>query len=516
MKITVYDGANTIGGTKIHIEDGNNGIFLDFGMNFAKYSMYYEEFLRERTKRGIYDLWMLNLIPRLNIYRSDLIPNDLAQEVSRYPRIPVNAVLISHAHLDHVGNVALLDEKIPIVASPTTLVILKALRDTSRGNNLGMETPYYTPRKRTEGNPPLVEANTGKYYPTRDLILTDKFSEEVRRFMRWRAEVELANKNNIKRIKLGKVQNLEESYLGFEVRAYPVDHSIYGATAYIIEGDVSVAYTGDFRLHGKNGNLTRKFIKAAKNASILITEGTRVSRKNDDFNVSEKEVYENALRIVEEAKGLVIADFSLRNFERLESFKRIAEKTGRELVITTKEAYYLHALKTAGEADHLREVKIYEDSKTKPEKWEKWILSKYNELKVTPEEITREQENYILCFSFYDMPKLLDIMPSGGVYIYSSSEAFTEEQVFSFLRLWNWLQYFGFEVHGFKVDEHGRPIFEKGFHASGHISKDELVKVIEEVDPDYIVPVHTENPEWFREVWEDKAIILRNGDSWEI
>jgi len=38
MKITVFDGADTIGGTKIHVEEGENGLFLDFGMNFAKYS----------------------------------------------------------------------------------------------------------------------------------------------------------------------------------------------------------------------------------------------------------------------------------------------------------------------------------------------------------------------------------------------------------------------------------------------------------------------------------------------
>ena len=69
MKITVYDGADSIGGNKIHVLENNNGIFLDFGMNFAKYSLYYQDFIGERPARGIYDLWRLGLIPRLNIYR---------------------------------------------------------------------------------------------------------------------------------------------------------------------------------------------------------------------------------------------------------------------------------------------------------------------------------------------------------------------------------------------------------------------------------------------------------------
>ncbi|MDE8715404.1 MBL fold metallo-hydrolase, partial [Veillonella atypica] len=32
-------------------------------------------------------------------------------------------------------------------------------------------------------------------------------------------------------------------------------------------------------------------------------------------------------------------------------------------------------------------------------------------------------------------------------------------------------------------------------HASGHVSKDELVQFIEMVDRDSIIPVHTESPE---------------------
>ncbi|HEA70346.1 MAG TPA: hypothetical protein ENH98_00305, partial [archaeon] len=36
---------------------------------------------------------------------------------------------------------------------------------------------------------------------------------------------------------------------------------------------------------------------------------------------------------------------------------------------------------------------------------------------------------------------------------------------------------------------------EQGFHASGHASEDELVYIIDTIDPDIIIPVHTEKPE---------------------
>ena len=68
VSVTVFDAANTIGGNKIYIEEKSEGVFLDFGMNFAKYGVYFKEFLSERSSRGIYDLIHLNLIPKLNIY----------------------------------------------------------------------------------------------------------------------------------------------------------------------------------------------------------------------------------------------------------------------------------------------------------------------------------------------------------------------------------------------------------------------------------------------------------------
>ena len=83
--ITVFDGATTIGGNKIYVEEKGKGVFLDFGINFAKHGEFFEEFLSERSGRGIHDLIHLNLIPKLNIYRRDLIPSDM--DVSAYPSL---------------------------------------------------------------------------------------------------------------------------------------------------------------------------------------------------------------------------------------------------------------------------------------------------------------------------------------------------------------------------------------------------------------------------------------------
>jgi len=494
MKLIIFDGARNIGGNKIYVEE-KEGIFLDFGINFSKHSQYFEEFLRERVGRGIHDLFYLGLIPKLNVYRKDLIPADL--DVC-HPKLKAKAVLISHAHLDHCGCAGLLREDVAVVASPLTLAMLKALRDLNA--RPGFEAVYISPRSRIGDGRYLKSCNK---YLAREVVCTSKHSSNFVDFVGKRYGDEIG----------AKIYTLSEFPLPFEVKACEVDHSTYGANAYLIYADTTIAYTGDFRLHGKNAESTKMFVRKARDASVLIVEGTRVSR--EDYNVSEEEVQRNCLKAVEESKGLVIANFSQKNFERLEMFAEIARKTGRKVVVSAKQAYLLHALEIEG-VKVMKDLLIYDELKLKS-RWEKEVvMEKWEEKYVDPRQIAKEQENYVLCFSFYDMKHLLDIKPKGGTYIYSASEAFSEEEEFDFLRLNNWLERFNFKVYGFKVCKLEKPRLEfvRGYHASGHASKKDLEWVIDKIDPDLIIPVHTDNAEWFLRF--ENAKILEDGESLEL
>ena len=57
---------------------------------------------------------------------------------------------------------------------------------------------------------------------------------------------------------------------------------------------------------------------------------------------------------------------------------------------------------------------------------------------------------------------------------------------------------------------------KRELHASGHISQEELKEVIEKIDLDYIIPLHTEKPEWFGQIFGKRTVLLRNGESWEV
>jgi len=503
MKITIYDGADTVGGNKIYVENDSGGIFLDFGLNFARYGEYFEEFLRERSTRGIHDSLYLELIPKLDIYREDMVPSDV--DVSEFSKINLKAVAISHAHLDHCGNIGFIREDIPIIASPTTLAILKAMRDSGRLSG-GMEIMYHSRREPAEDSR-VLRAMKNAPYCGRDLISTGSMGEELLKF--------LADRPGKKKIEGGKIYDLDEASLPFDIESFEVDHSIFGAVGYIIHGDSMLAYTGDLRLHGRNARKTIEFIQRARDCSVLIVEGTRAARE-EDVNVLEAEVFENCLEIVESENGLVIADFSPRNFERLEAFAEIASRTGRILVVTAKDAYMMHALELADGIDRMKDLLIYRELKYKRDRWETdVVMSRWEDKYIDPESIRRNPDEYILCFSFYDMKHLLDIKVKGGAYVYSSSEAFSEEQEFDFIRLHRWLETFGFRVYGFEIVPGSRrpePRFVKGFHTSGHVSKEDLRWIVDTVDPDILIPVHTENPEWFLKEFQSTKI-LKNGDT---
>ncbi len=507
--ITIYDGAQTIGGNKIYVEEGGNGVFLDFGKNFGKYSRYYEEFLKNRDTRGIHDLLYLNLIPKLNIYRKDLVPADVT--IRQYPKLNIAAVLISHAHLDHCGNIGLLDNSIPIVASPLSIAIFKGMQDLAK-SSLDGDVCYISEREPCKSEELYLKSIASNDYIGKKLYATANIPSSLSSFLSKKPGLD---SKNAKKLHPGTLAPCRKLSLPFEVAAFDVDHSIYGSTAYLLKGKQNIAYTGDFRLHGKQEQATRNFVKNAKESNILIIEGTRIpadTSQSDGFRASEEVVQNNCTDSISDADGLVIADFSARNFERLEMFGTIAKKLGRELVVTAKDLYMLHALEQADGVNRTGNIRVYDevvDHDDSKRKWEKEVVSKRaGDRFVTHRELNKSPGGYVLCFSFFDMKHLLDIKPEKGTYIYSSCEPFNEEMEIDFKRLWEWLTTFNLTPKGIvKNEKEGTVDIEPGFHASGHAAPDDISWVIDTIDPDIIIPVHTENPSWFADKWENTRVM---------
>ena len=516
MQLLILDGAESVGGTKLYLESGAAKILIDFGLNYKTWGRYFEEYLQPRAGRGLHDLLKLGVAPAVSgIYRDDLFPKGFSPAVAH--TIEPDVCFISHAHLDHCGLLGLLQPQLPLYASPISAAIMKAMQDIAQVSAYG-EMAYTIPRVLSEDEPRAIESSSYKENPAQQRawhLFSDKLSEDLELFLSF-----LPNPSpRARKLKPTPIQIAQNQIGPMKYRVWPVDHSIPGACAFAFETDAGwVVYSGDVRLHGANGHLTERFAQEAARLQplLLIMEGTR-AKPDEHGRITEQDVLENSLQIVRSASGkLVLADFGPRHIERLLSFLKIAEETNRRLLVLTKDVYLLKALACADPGYDVLEnsnLAIIDDVKVDPKAWEVRVRQEHRARLVPVEAVHRTPGDFILAFSFWDLKHLLDIDPPGGVYLYSSSEAYTEEQAIDIQRLFNWLNFFKLQPIGMSLEE-GRPKPVGKFHASGHATGSDLLKIVRAIQPKKVLPVHTEHPEFFANELGSEFEILRskNGD----
>ncbi|MCL4458918.1 MAG: exonuclease [Chloroflexi bacterium] len=501
MKLTCYGGVGQIGGNQFLLEDGEVRIFFDFGIPFHERGRFYEEYLKPRPGFGLLDPLTMGLLPPLRgLYRADLeqaVPDlwDNIQGSAGFrdlQDVQIHGVLLSHAHLDHTGYLSFVREDVPVYTSAMTAFIAKAIQDSGR-SDFESEVVYTIPKQRIGA---LIQAE--RRIPAQQRLFRvfehSSLSPEAHAF--W---VETPGSRALTSIDLQPATDIA----GLEVRCFSVDHSIPGASAFAVRTSAGwVAYSGDIRLHGTKGQLSHHFaeeLRALKPLALLC-EGTRADLEREgDPNYTEQDVLERALDEVHQARGLVAADFGPRNIERLRIFAQIARETGRALVVLPKDAYLLKtahlidpAIPSVSEASNIH---VYEEPKLTIERWEKNIRQECQHRLVTPAQIHAQQDQYILCFSFYDINDLPTLRPHrGSLYLYSSHEAFDEEIQMDFRRLRAWVEYFSMRHAGLPLEElHWEvPQGERGLHASGHADGQSLVELINEIRPVILIPIHTE------------------------
>lgn len=513
VRLTFYGGVHEIGGNKILLEDGERRLFLDFGFPYKKHKLFYEEYLKPRSGAGLLDPLSMGLLPPLEgLYRDDLDKTpglwDQFRSEPFYRRLEqVDGVLLSHAHLDHSGHVAFIKAGIPVYSTAVTAFIAKAIQDSGKAD-FDQQVCYFNPAVRVcppgWKQPSLLAANEAKQQ--RQFCIAD-----VNPGTLGTAAIQFWNfgfwEKTARQKELASCPLKAHTDCTFNVRCFPVDHSIPGACAWGIETSSGwIIYSGDLRLHGKRAKLTEGFMEQAANLRprALILEGTNVKRQT---NVSDQEVYENGLKAIAGAGGLVIADFSPRDVYRLLTFLQIAKETGRKLAILPKDAYLLKTMRLLGsdipEITREDNLVIYQDTvaSRSPAMWLRNISQECDSKIVVAEDVRAAQDQFILCFSFFDLNELPSIRPGpGSLYVFSSSEPHDEEQEIDFRRLHNWLEHFGLRGYGLPVETNGDwqiPDDQKGLHASGHACGPDLLKIASEIAPQVLIPVHSEHPDFY-------------------
>lgn len=481
--LAFYGGVNEIGGNKILLADKNAKIFLDFGMSFSLANKYFDEFMQPRKCNGIFDLVEFDLLPNLKgLYREDYMQHCRCEKEKR----EFDAVLLTHAHMDHCSYIHYLREDIPIYCTLASRNIMQALDETS-----------------STGTTELIWLRESfKIYTNRKGECSRLMGEKTKKERVYNIV------EDGKKFKIGDV----------EIEPLAVNHSLEGATAFALYTEKGpIVYTGDFRFHGYKSELTEKFVKRATEVEpiALICEGTRIDRNDRNETGTEEQVKDKVLEVVEKTKNLVVVNFPVRDTERMLSFYRVAKETNRALVINLKQAYLLKLFESSKiKAPEINDenIRIYIPRKCwgifkdnrfdrriqqqDYDYWEREFLEHPNA--ITAKEINKEQEAFIFRCDFFELKELIDIKPEkGSSYIRSVCEPFDIEMELNLEKVENWLKHFGLFPYS-------------QIHASGHLSCEELKNVIEEISPKKIFPIHTTKQERFKNLVdkpEDIALI---------
>ncbi len=458
LGLTVYGGAGEIGGNKILLTCGETRLFLDFGVSFSAKRRFFGTFLQPHRYSLVRDYVLTGVLPAIRgIYRRDLLQH-AAELDDREPS--VDAVVVSHAHLDHCGHVSLIRHDIPILLGEGARTIIAA-REMSR-NSSSIET---------------------------SILHTGKSSTRI-----------------VKTFKTGDVIRVKE------IRLEPihVDHSVpaaYGVIAETAEG--VVAYSGDFRIHGPMRSMTRDFIErcAEKGVDTLIIEGTRLDEYEEHSEDNVREALTGHIS-TSSGRGVVVL-VGLLDFDRLRSLLAACEETGRALVISLRHAFLLKQLAEAGlridvpKLEHDR-LMVYHERRGSgtfsDSDYRGWLSKFIQQLMdvgaplVRDEEIARSPEKYVLALSQpEDITELANIKPpAGSRFILSTSEPHNEEQMLEMEKIRNWVDFMGMSFHH--------------VHASGHASGGEIINVIEEINPRKIIPIHTEHPGLFAKLLRERGL----------
>ena len=190
----------------------------------------------------------------------------------------IRAVLITHGHLDHIGAIPYLMDKIgnpPIYARNFTALMIKKRQE---------EFPHVSPL---------------------DLRVVEKGE----------------------RVKIG----------GMPVTFFAVTHAIPDSMGIIFEtpyGDI--VHTGDLRLDhvdGKVSEIEEEIFNHFKKRNVLALLTDSTNAENPGFSISEKLVYKNIEEIIKNAKGRLILSTFASQVERMLKMIEFSEKYGKKIVI---------------------------------------------------------------------------------------------------------------------------------------------------------------------------------------
>lgn len=411
MKIKIYKGTNEIGGSCIKLSTENTTILLDYGTPLSNES----------------------------------------QKIKIDEKI--DAILISHPHQDHFGEIINIDNSVPIYCGELSLQLMNA-------------TKIFTGQEILVNNFQSFE----KYKP---FIIGD-----------------------------------------FKITAYLVDHSAVDAYAFLIEADgQKVIYSGDFRANGRKSKLFNNMIKDKnlKDVDVLFMEGTMIQRSNNDFpteNCVESKIFDT----IKHTKDLSFFIGSSQNIDSIVSSYRACKKANKIFVIDIYTAWILECVNKVGKVPNIswNDVKViknfggsyYEKIKENPKYFGEFKNKLFND-SVDIDDIKINPQNYFIKITPWHIERLLNKLELDNAnIIYSQWLGYLEEkfndkknvELFKTLQQkYNWVY----------------------AHTSGHADLDSLKIFSSSLRPKKLIPIHSEYKKEFTQHF-DNVVILEDNEEYDV
>lgn len=348
----------------------------------------------------------------------------------------VDALFLSHAHADHYGFLDLLPQDTPIYATEETFAMLAL-----------------------------------------DGILGDDPTKHLKKYP----------------LKSGQSCEVAD----IKVTAYIIDHSAYGACAYLIECDGKrILYSGDIRLNGVKGVLYKNL---PKGVDYLLLEGTNILRAKS--NPTEREVENQFVEAFNDAPdALHLVWCSAKNIDRICALFRACIRCGKTLAIDPYTANVLAAvaqlnphIPTVTTAKQMRVYFPYYLTKRLLERNpESYIYSlEPRKNKVSYNDFMTKPKRYVMLVRPTTLTYLQRIKALRIRFIRSIWSGYWNEPSTERFRGW--------------VEEHCEVV--KDIHSSGHADTQSLQRIVEHIRPQTIIPIHTDSPSSFGKIFSESHIL---------
>ncbi len=257
------------------------------------------------------------------------------------------------------------------------------------------------------------------------------------------------------------------------ITPFSVDHSACDSYMFLIEADgKKILHTGDFRLHGFRGKAIPKILdKLIGKVDALIIEGTTLSR-TDVQPMTERELQQKVKAYMDQYKYVFVLCAST-NLERICALSKTVPQ-GKYFICDDYQVSLLNLIQ-----QHWGEYSPFYRS-VKRTRYGENLLSRFRETGFLM--MVRDNRKF--------REIIRNFAPEQSIILYSMWDGYRTRP--------------GSTIPDF-LNLAGR---WEPLHTSGHVSQKDIQTVIEKVNPDVIIPIHTDNPDVLQTICPNRKVII--------